>query len=92
MADCKHLSFRAEVRVNRLTASETDDTVIAYNAEIIVKCVDCDTPFEFIGLPMGMSHHEPMVSVDCLEARIPIKPKGTPMSADLTGFALRRVK
>ena len=55
-----------------------------------LKCVDCDTPFEFIGLPMGSSHHEPTVSVDCLQARMPIKPKGA--AHDLTGFNLRRIK
>lgn len=89
--ECEHENFRANVAVGRLSASDTDDTIIAYSADVTIECAGCGLPFEFIGLPMGLMHTEPTCSVDALEARMPIKPKGSAVRADLTGFKLRRV-
>jgi hypothetical protein len=92
---CEHMNFRAMVKVGRLTASETDDTVVWYDAEITIECIECGKPFEFVGLPCGMSPFEPLCSVDGTEARMPIKPQGEdmPVKAEgLAGFKLRRVE
>lgn len=89
---CKHMNFRADVAVNRLTASEDDsDTIVGYSADIKIRCTECDTPFEFIGLGVGMMPTEPMCSFNFQEARMPIKPKGENMPMDLAGFKLRIV-
>lgn len=70
---CKHENFRADVKVGRL--SEVDDgPVTHYTAEVVIKCADCNTLFEFIGMPAGMSRKVPMTNVDFTEARLPIRP------------------
>jgi hypothetical protein len=89
---CLHPNFQACVTVNRLTASETDETVVAFNADVRIQCAECSKPFEFIGVPIGLLHTEPTCSVDGTQARMPIKPVGEPMRADLAGFALRVVE
>lgn len=87
--DCKHMNFRVDVAVGRLTESETSDVVVSFSADVHIKCADCGQPFEFIGLPMGMAHFEPRCSVDGLEARMPIKPQGVAMAMDLPSFGVR---
>lgn len=88
---CTHKGFRASVNVGRLTASETDETIVGFTADVRVECAVCGKPFEFIGLPMGVLSTEPTCSVDGLEARMPIKPQGEAMRTDLVGFTVRRV-
>lgn len=88
---CLHQNFRADVKVGRL-AAEGSDTIVGFTADIKVECSECGKPFEFIGLPMGYSPGQPMVSVDGQEARMPIKPEGEAMPMDkLIGFSIRQV-
>jgi len=68
MKNCKHKNFDAQVNVIRLEDSGS------FMAEVKVKCVICNTPFQFIGMPMGLSYTQPMVEVMAAEARLPIKP------------------
>lgn len=89
---CKHENFRADVGVGRISASEDDSTIVGFSADITIRCIDCNKPFEFVGLPMGYSPMQPMCSVDGTEARMPIMPPGEPMRTDLPGFHLRIVK
>lgn len=89
--DCAHMDFKAMVRVGRLQAGETDTTIVGFTADITVECADCGHPFEWVGIPMGSSPMQPMCSVDGLEARMPLMPKGVPMRTDLAGFSIRRV-
>lgn len=86
---CLHMNFDAEVSCNRLTKSDDDPTVIAYNAEIRIRCHECGLPFEFIGVDAGMSGERPMASVDAQELRAPIKPKGLAIMPAIPGFAVR---
>ena len=76
------------VEVSRCTRTPDDPTVVAYYAEIKVWCLACKKPFEFIGLPMGMSPGQPRTSVDGQEARMPIKPVGEVMPIDVAGFGV----
>jgi hypothetical protein len=71
---CKHLNFKVDAKVFRLTESEESDKVIGYKADITIHCMDCFHPFQFIGVPKGLSPNQPMASLDLLELRIPIKP------------------
>jgi hypothetical protein len=83
---CKHLSFEAHVEVTRLAdgfgevgeVGEVVDketaVITGYTADVRIKCIACGTPFEFIGLPWGLSRGKPMCSVDFQEARMPIRP------------------
>lgn len=68
MSKCEHKDFEAKVNVIRLEDSG------AFMAEVKVKCRECGTPFQFIGIPMGLSFTKPMVEVMSAEARLPIKP------------------
>lgn len=86
---CDHKNFVVNADIARCTRSEEDDTVVAYYCELHVKCTVCDKPFEFIGLPMGMSPGQPMCSVDGQEARMPIKPVGESMPIDVMGFGVK---
>lgn len=88
--DCEHTNFRARVEVSRITKSETDLSVIGYYADVRIHCIECELPFEFIGLPMGLGPTEPRTSVDCLEARMPIKPKGSSILHYFPGFTILR--
>ncbi|GAB3156366.1 hypothetical protein GCM10027258_62690 [Amycolatopsis stemonae] len=70
---CPHTVFIGDVQVGRLT--ETDDgPVIAFSADIKIKCAQCDEPFRFMGLPAGILRSRPAVSIDETELRAPIRP------------------
>ena len=73
---CEHEDFLVNADITRCTRSEEDQTIVAYYCELKVTCKVCDKPFEFIGLPMGMSPGQPRCSVNGQEARMPIKPVG----------------
>jgi hypothetical protein len=77
--NCRHFNFHADVKVARL--EDAADTAIpkrinSFMAEITVRCSDCGTPFEFMGLESGCDTHGARVSLDGLEAFIAITPKG----------------
>jgi hypothetical protein len=88
MMDCKHENFRADAEITRCTRSPEDLTVVVFYCELRVRCTVCDKPFEFIGLPMGMSPGQAMCSVDGQVARLPIKPVGEQMPLDVMGFGV----
>lgn len=67
--NCPHEEFHADVRVDRLEDSGR------FCADITIKCVQCGTPFRFLGLPCGLDLNGAAVSVDGTEARLAI---GTP--------------
>jgi hypothetical protein len=85
---CKHESFQAVASIARCTRSDDDPTVVVFYCELTIKCTVCDKPFEFIGLPMGLSPGKPMCSVNGQEARLPIKPVGEVMPMDVMGFGI----
>jgi hypothetical protein len=85
---CEHHNFVAMADIARCTRSEDDPTVVAYYCELKIRCTDCNTPFEFIGIPMGLSPGQPRCSVNAQEARIPIKPVGETMPLDVMGFGV----
>lgn len=72
---CEHLNFRAQVNVHRMSDTE-GGPITGYMSEVRVNCAECDLPFQFHGLEMGIDTHGARVSVDGLEARIAISPEG----------------
>ncbi len=56
--DCPHERFHADVEVARLLDRGK------FVAEITVHCMDCRSPFRFIGIPAGMRFDGPTVSID----------------------------
>jgi hypothetical protein len=85
---CKHEQFSAQVDVNRLEDSGR------FCADVRIQCVQCGTPFRFLGLPAGTDLNGASVSVDGTEARLAI---GTPETvANImdgvcpVGFTVRR--
>lgn len=79
---CKHHNFAACVSVNRILPGLPGDIMtpdesaapVCYYAEISVNCVECGTPFHFVGVPGGLSPRAPHVDPCGLELRAPIKP------------------
>lgn len=67
---CKHHNFAARVGVARL------EDIGRFMAEITVRCTDCDTPFQFLGLEPGLNLQGATCSIDGLEANIAIVPQG----------------
>jgi hypothetical protein len=74
---CAHETVEASVEFTRLTLVE-DGPVVGYQSSIHVACKGCKEPFEWIGLPVGLSPRLPMVSVDGLELRAPLRPVSSP--------------
>ncbi|KKL94431.1 hypothetical protein LCGC14_1864690 [marine sediment metagenome] len=86
MSECKHLEFDAFVEVNRLVDSGR------FSADIRVRCRDCELPFVFRGLPLGVNLNGAAMSADGTEARLAIAPQDEsnhPL-AGLTGFRVRK--
>lgn len=67
---CKHHKFDAQCRVARLEDSGR------FIFEVNVHCMDCGTPFQFLGLQPGLNLNGATVSIDGLEASIAICPQG----------------
>ncbi len=67
---CAHHNFDAKVAVGRLEDSGR------FIAEVRIHCVDCKTPFQFLGLQPGLDLDGARVSMDGLEANIAICPQG----------------
>jgi hypothetical protein len=85
---CEHKTFECNVTVNRL-----EDTG-QFNADVTITCVDCATPFRFIGLPAGLDLNGAAVAVDGITARLAIAPKGEVIAITdpdgVGGFTVRR--
>ena len=70
---CDHSMFKASVSVTRLTAEE-GGPVTGYTADLLIHCTLCGQPFQFVGMPGGVSHAGPRCSFDGTEARLPLTP------------------
>ena len=86
MKDCAHKDFITKVAVNRLEDSGK------FSADIRIFCTECDLPFCFRGLPMGLNLNGAAMSVDGQEARLAIYPsdEDPPTSEGLSGFGIRK--
>jgi hypothetical protein len=76
---CTHPKFAHHVAVNRINQDGSPDSpATAFMADVHIWCADpphgCGRPFQFIGLPLGMSYAQPMASPDGTELRAPITP------------------
>lgn len=87
---CEHFNFRANVAVNRVLKNEGDLKPSAFSADITIQCIDCGTPFEFVGdYPCGLLWDQACVNPSKQELRIPIQPKGLALLPGLPGFTVR---
>jgi hypothetical protein len=86
---CPHENFTATVEINRLT-NDPGTAVIGYNADIKVRCADCDEPFRWVGVQAGLSPARPMCSVGETELRAPLRPASSDpdFGLGLPGFAV----
>lgn len=87
---CLHEDFDVFVGVHRLTASDTDPTIVGYTADVKVNCRDCSEPFRWIGVPAGSSPKRPACSVDETELHAPLRPASADpdFGLGLPGFAV----
>ncbi len=68
MKKCEHKEFIGNFNIARLEDSK------GFMAEMTVKCAECDEPFKFLGLPLGLNMHGAAVDPTLTEARIAIAP------------------
>lgn len=71
--ECKHNSFRVQANVARITEEEGGPAK-NFLLEVQVWCDQCNEPFEFVSLPVGLSFDKPTANVDFTEAHLPIRP------------------
>lgn len=72
---CVHEQFESSVTVDRLTEERDGQMeVTGYAADVQIRCVACELPFHFLGLPGGVAPDYPTSSFDGSEARLPIAP------------------
>lgn len=82
---CPHLKFKANIKVNRL------EDIGRFTADVTVHCLDCEIPFQFLGLLPGVDLNGARVSVNGQEAHLAIAPEGThPTALELIGFGLHK--
>lgn len=80
---CGHHDFHAQCHFIRL------EDIGKFMLEIRIRCTECETPFQFVGLPAGLNLSGATVSVDGLEGNFAIAPAGTvPCFLDEVGQAL----
>lgn len=90
--DCKHENFESFVDVNRLVIDDKTPERLQYNADIRIRCAQCKTQFQFIGIQKGLNLYGPSVSFDGCEARLAIVPNGEnppALSDSVTGFTIK---
>lgn len=63
---CKHSEFKSEVKICDLG----DGT---YKVDLQVCCTTCFKPLMFVGMPAGVAHEKPTISLDGMEARLNAK-------------------
>ena len=86
--NCKHENFACDCEVNRLLDTGR------FSLDVRVMCIDCGTPFRFIGLPAGLDLNGAATSVDATEGRFAIAPKGeveSVLEGGDVGFSIRKV-
>ena len=89
-APCVHPDFDVVVGVGRIQRSDDDPTIIAFVAEIQVKCIACGEPFRWNGVRAGLSYAHPMCSADERTLHAPLRPASADpdFGMGLPGFAI----
>ena len=62
-----------------------------YMVDLSIRCMECGTPFQFLGLPLGLNFDGATMSLDGQEAHLAIAPVGRVMRPleGLTGFGVK---
>lgn len=89
VASCPHENFACQCDVARMS-KDIGGPITDYHMDMRLECADCGTPFEFMGLPHGISPDKPMGSPDNKEARMPIRPAGSHGRGFWPGFTITR--
>ncbi len=85
--NCEHKDFNAHVSVGRLSLID-NGPITHYCADITVNCSHCGQPFEFHGLPLGISAYRPTVSMDGLILTAPLMPQGQKVPEGIIGYSV----
>lgn len=71
-AKCGHTAFTANVDIVRLT--NDGGTLTGFQADVTVKCLECETPFVWLGVPGGLNLDGVAVGVDGQQLRAACAP------------------
>lgn len=77
--NCTHKNFETTTKVTRLTAGDLSEEITGYQADIRIFCADCGLPFQFRGVPAGISLEKPAANFDWTEMSVPIMPHVDPV-------------
>ena len=92
MTSCEHPDLAVECDFNRLTDVE-GGPVTAFLLEVRARCQTCAMPFCFRGMPPGLSHLAPTMSIDALRATLPVHPEDDPTTGiGSPGYSVRFVQ
>jgi hypothetical protein len=79
---CYHPELHVDVAFGRIGEDDpgnpTPGMPTSFVLEIKARCLACDEPFVFDGVPAGLSFSAPAVSLDSRELRAPVRPVSLP--------------
>lgn len=88
---CNHENVHFDINVDKVHSDKVENKFLYSCLNMKMTCKDCGQPFEFVGLPVGISPYRPTVSLDGLELRQPVVPFGKTIPKDLPGMIARVV-
>jgi hypothetical protein len=62
------------VFANVIRLTDEAGMVDGYHMDVSVKCMQCDRPFAFVGLPKGWSASQPTMNFEQTEMSVPLVP------------------
>jgi hypothetical protein len=68
------MAFESNVDVARIVDDNDYSKVVEFKVEMRIRCKECKTRFQWVGIDPGMSPAKPMMSFDGFELRAPIRP------------------
>ncbi|MET8352692.1 hypothetical protein [Micromonospora sp. NPDC005206] len=90
---CPHTDMHLDADVQRLTVSGDDPTVVAYIAELSIRCAapGCGERFRWTGVPAGMMPNRPACTPDEFVLHAPIRPATADpdFGLGIPGFAIQ---
>jgi hypothetical protein len=71
--NCAHPHFETFVDLNRINHDDSGLT-LGYRVEFRLRCFDCKSQFEFVGLPPGSTLEHPTVGLSRTAVYLPVRP------------------
>lgn len=85
---CEHPRVKVDAKAQRIRPKHDGGSLtLGYELVASVKCLECDEPFRFLGLPIGVSKDTATTNEGASELRAPMSPDVEPVYfKDLEGL------